>query len=87
MIKNFKSFNESNSENINVAVEYYKSLYKIGCISSDVHDQCLPDIEDIGTEGNTNGLTEIEIKVEVLNFLNDVGGISSDVYEMEMDEL
>jgi hypothetical protein len=83
-MKYLKKFNESFNESI--ALEYLKDLYHIGGISSDAYDMVKHEDEDylMGFDdiGNSS-----EIKKKVLDHLNDVGAISTDVYELEMENV
>jgi hypothetical protein len=79
-MKHLKRFNES------VALNYMKELYNDGGMSTDVYQTVLSE--------DTDKLTEFDkledkskIKRKVLELLDDIGGISSDVYSMELENL
>lgn len=80
-MKYLKKFNER-ILNESVAEEYLDELYHKGAISSDVYD-ITKDEEDLSAFKGTDN----EIKKKLLKHLNYVGGISSHVYEMELEEL
>jgi len=76
-MKNFNDFKNSPSLN------YLKSLYNDGAISTDVYEITLS--EDKQKLLSFDNLSKKEIKIKVLNFLYDTGAISTDVYEMELN--
>jgi len=79
-MKKFDEFENS------IALKYFKELYNIGAISTDVYEITLAEdrnsIINLDDVGNYR-----EIKIAVLNYLDNVGGISTDAYDMEMEEL
>jgi hypothetical protein len=77
-IKNFKKFNES------ISLDYLEEIYHRGAISSDVYDLVLHEDGDYldSLEGD-----EREVKKKVLKLLNGVGGISTDAYYLEMENI
>ena len=83
-MKHLKRFNESFNESI--ALDYLKDLYHIGGISSDAYDLVKHEDEDYLMSFDKLGDTS-KIKKEVLNHLNNVGAISTDVYELEMENI
>jgi len=79
-MKHIKKFNES------VALDYMEELYSDGGMSTDVYQTVLA--EDRDTLAKFDNLEDKnEIKRKVLGFLQDLGGISDDVYFMELDNL
>lgn len=83
-MKHIKRFNESFNESI--ALDYLKDLYHIGGISSDAYDLVKHEDEDYLISFDKLGDIS-KIKKEVLNHLSDVGAISTDVYELEMENI
>jgi hypothetical protein len=83
-IKNFRSFNESINESI--ALEYLEEIYDRGGLSSDAYDMVRMEDEDYLKEFDKIG-DEYEIRKKVLKYLDTVGAISSDVYDIEMENL
>lgn len=83
-MKYLKRFNESFNESI--ALDYLKDLYHIGGISSDAYDLVKHEDEDYLISFDKLGDIS-KIKKEVLNHLSDVGAISTDVYELEMENI
>ena len=65
-----------------VAEDYLEELYDKGAISTDVFDITREE-EDLSTLKGTDK----QIKTKVLKMLNYSGGISTDVYQMELEEL
>ena len=77
---------KSNESKINesIALDYLKNIYQIGAISSDVYDLVLHEDGDYldSLKGD-----ERDVKKKVLKLLDDVGGISTDAYRLEMENL
>lgn len=69
-------FNES------VGEKFLRDLYINGAISSDVYDVTKSETDFSDLTGTDN-----EIKKEILDNLYDCGGISTDAYHIEVDEL
>lgn len=83
-MKHLKKFNES--FNKSTSLDYLKDLYHIGGISSDAYDLVKHEDEDYLMSFDKLVDTS-KIKKEVLNHLNNVGAISTDVYELEMKNI
>jgi hypothetical protein len=77
-MKYLKRFNESTS------LDYLKDLYHNGGISSDAYNLVKHEDDLISFDK----LCDIsKIKKGVLNYLSDVGAISTDVYQLEMENI
>jgi hypothetical protein len=85
-MKNIKSFNSFNESRVNesIALDYLEEIYNRGAISSDAYDLVSMEEGDYlySLEGD-----EVEVKKEVLDLLNDIGAISTDAYQLEMENL
>jgi hypothetical protein len=79
-MKNFNDFNDS------IALNYFKELYNDGGMSGDVYEDILMDSKDSILSLDKNG-NKNEIEKSVLDFLQDIGVISGDVYDTEMEFL
>ena len=65
-----------------IAEDYLEDLYDRGAISSDVY-HITRDEEDLSSLKGSDK----QIKMKVLSLLNDSGGISTDVYGEEIEQL
>jgi len=69
-----------------IAFNYLKELYSNGVISTDIYDTILyEDEEKLKLFDNIKD--ERKIKIKILDYIMNLGGISTDAYDMELNEL